>query len=281
MELLAIFKRGKENLPLLVLILFTLLGCSRNIPVPMERLHVAEDIAKQNSLHVKSFKTKNFDIYAHYNSITCKDINVYIEGDGLAWITRSRVSDNPTPLNPLALKLMVQDNSSCKLYLARPCQYIKSSTCKQKYWTNHRFSQEVLDGYHEIFDSFKNRSFTLYGYSGGGAIATILAAQRTDVKKLVTIAGNLDIELWAKKHYLTPLNGSLNPADFTSKLLHVKQLHLIGEKDTIIDKSIFESYLSKFDDTTFIKSKIIKDFTHHCCWEKKWKNLLKKTSKNN
>lgn len=111
MELLGIIKRGKQNLPLLVLILFTLLGCSRNIPAPMERLHVAEDIAKQNSLHVKSFKTKNFDIYAHYNSLTCKDINVYIEGDGLAWITRSRVSDNPTPLNPLALKLMVQDSS--------------------------------------------------------------------------------------------------------------------------------------------------------------------------
>lgn len=96
------------------------------------------------------------------------------------------------------------------------------------------------------------------------------------MKKLVTIAGNLDTKLWAKKHNLTLLHGSLNPADFTSKLLHVKQLHIIGEEDTIIDKSIFESYFSRFDDTTFIKSKVNKGFYHQCCWEKEWKNLFKK-----
>lgn len=243
-------------------------GCSRNIPTPIQRLSAAEDIAKQNGLHVKVFKTQKFDIYAQYNNLTCKDIRVYIEGDGLAWITSSIISDNPTPINPLALKLMVQDESTHKLYLARPCQYMKNSICKYKYCSSHRFSQEVVTSYHQILDIFKEKHLQLFGYSGGGAIATLIAAQRSDVDLLVTIAGNLDTDFWTQKKYLTPLNGSLNPANFTDKLQDVQQIHLIGEKDNIIDESICNSYKSYIVDKSNITCKVYENFTHSCCWEK-------------
>lgn len=259
---------------IILTLLFVFLGCSKDIPTPTQRLHVAQNIAKQNALHVKHFKTKKFDIYAQYNELTCKDINVYIEGDGLAWITSSTISDNPTPLNPLALKLMVQDSSTCKLYLARPCQYVKSFTCKEKQWTSHRFSQEVIDSYNEVLDGFKGVSFKLFGYSGGGAIATLLSAQREDIKQLVSIAGSIDTEYWVKTHHITALSGSLNPADFADKLAHIKQIHLIGGQDKIINKSIYDSYVRGFSDKSNIKYKLYKDFTHSCCWAKEWKNIL-------
>lgn len=259
---------------IILTLFFIFLGCSKDIPTPTQRLHVADNIAKANALHVKVFKTKKFNIYGQYNKLTCKEINVYIEGDGLAWITSSTISDNPTPLNPLALKLMAQDSATCKLYLARPCQYTQGLTCKEKYWTSHRFSQEVIDSYNELLNNFKEKQFHLFGYSGGGTVATLLAAHRSDIKSLVTIAGNLDIDYWAKKHYVTPLGGSLNPTNYVDKLKNIKQLHLIGGKDKIIDKTIFDSYNSYFVDNSNINFKLYKDFTHSCCWDIEWKNIL-------
>lgn len=252
-----------------------LVGCARVVPTPQERLHVANDLALKNSLHVEIFKTKNFNIFGYKTNLsTCKHIHLYIEGDGLSWITSSTISDNPTPINPMGLKLMVKDNSTCKLYLARPCQYISSSKCNEKYWTNYRFSKEIIDSYNEILNGLKFESITIFGFSGGGTIAALLSASRDDIEKLVSIAGNLDIDFWAKKHYLTPLKGSLNPADFTDKLEDIEQIHLIGGKDTNIDKSIYDSYVSNFKNTKNIKYKIYKDFTHTCCWDKKWKEIL-------
>jgi hypothetical protein len=67
----------------------------------------------------------------------------------------------------------------------------------------------------------------------------------------------------------------LNPADFSDKLQYVKQFHLIGGDDRIIQKSVFESYLSRFKNKKNIKYEIFKDFNHHCCWVKQWKKILK------
>jgi len=39
-------------------------------------------------------------------------LRVYIEGDGFAWINRFRISPDPTPRNPVALKLAATDPAS-------------------------------------------------------------------------------------------------------------------------------------------------------------------------
>jgi hypothetical protein len=270
---------------LLFVILATLfIGCS-TLPTPEQRITNAKALVGDDALN-KIYSTSYFNFYT-YTSLPKRCINartnIYIEGDGLAWRTSSSISDDPTPINPEALKMFLEDESSCKVYLARPCQYIQGLQCDEKYWTSHRFSKRVIDSYDELLTQIKSenkiKEFQLIGYSGGGAVAALVAARRDDVVSLITVAGNLDTDFWTKRHFITPLHGSLNPADFSDKLENIKQIHFIGEKDTIIDKSVFDSYASRFENKENIKYKIIEDFTHNCCWSDEWKSLLKASEK--
>jgi dienelactone hydrolase len=257
-------------------------GCGYVVPTVDERFDTFKKLTNDKNLTLKTIQTTKFDIYSVQKKFsTCrgKSIDLYIEGDGLPWITRTTVSDNPTPINPLGLKLFLKDSHECAVYLARPCQYISSSTCKQKYWTSHRFSSEIIESFNEALDKIKKSSsassFRVFGYSGGGAIAALLAVKRDDIHVIVTIAGNLDIDAWTKEHYISPLYGSLNSADFARQLSKVEQYHLIGRKDDIVGESVFKSYMQKFKDKSNIHYKIYKSFNHHCCWEKTWKRILK------
>lgn len=252
------------------------------IPTPQERAQNIKNLTQSSKLSNHTYTTSLFDITAYTTDLaSCsgKNIHIYIEGDGLAWVSSQRVSDNPTPINPLALKLALQDAHPCVAYLSRPCQYTDSAKCEQKYWTSHRYAPEVIESYNEILDEMKNNnntgSFSLFGYSGGGAVVALLSAQRSDVRQFVTIAGNLDTQHWSNLHHLEPLFGSLNPADFSDKLSNTNQYHFIGEKDKIIDESVFISYSSRFKDNSKIDHKIFKEFTHNCCWDEHWKTILK------
>ena len=52
---------------------------------------------------------------------------------------------------------MNEDKNSCKVYLARPCQFTSSFSCENKYWTSHRFSEEIIKSYEESLDYLKNK----------------------------------------------------------------------------------------------------------------------------
>lgn len=246
---------GSKFLKFLILLLIFsfFVGCSRNIPTIEQRLTTSKNLYKNQNLNETIYKTSSFNLYSVQNekeNCENKTIKVFIEGDGLAWITRTTISSNPTPINPIGLKLMLKDKNFCNIYLARPCQYTNSDICQNKYWTTHRFSEKIIDSYLESLDNikekYKNNSFELIGYSGGGAIATILSAKRDDVKKLITYAGNLDIKKWSEIHNISPLYGSLNPADFSKDLEDISQIHYVGKEDEIIPIEVFESYKSKF-----------------------------------
>ncbi|WDP87396.1 MAG: hypothetical protein HUN05_21590 [Desulfobacter sp.] len=64
-------------------------------------------------------------------------------------------SDNPTPLTPVGLKLFLKDPAPWKIYLARPCQYLTSGACCQKYWASHRFSKEIMDAFQGVLEQIK------------------------------------------------------------------------------------------------------------------------------
>lgn len=265
---------------------FLFIGCGYTIPTPQERTQNIKNLTISSKLSKHIYTTSLFEITAYTTDLTScsdKNIHIYIEGDGLAWISSQRVSDNPTPVNPLAIKLALQDDHPCVAYLSRPCQNIDSLKCEQKYWTSHRYAPEVIKSYNEILNDMKNNndtgSFSLFGYSGGGAVVALLSAQRSDVRLFVTIAGNLDTQYWSNLHHLEPLFGSLNPADFSDELNKTDQYHLIGEKDKIVDESVFISYSSRFKDKSKINHKIFKEFTHNCCWDKNWKTILEKIPK--
>lgn len=256
--------------------LFT--ACS-SIPSVDERIVRADELIKNSKIKKEIISTNEFLLYSLQESSNCDTLRVYIEGDGLSWITRTKISNNPTPINPLTIKLFLKDDNTCKVYLARPCQYTDDLKCEKKYWTTHRFSNKVLFSYFEAFDKlkdkYKNKEFEIVGFSGGGAIATLISSKRDDISYLITVAGNLDHKYWTQKNRISPLNGSLNPVDFSKNLTKIKQIHLIGGKDNIIDESIYNSYISYFDDKSNINSIKYEEFSHQKGWEENWDKIIK------
>lgn len=253
-------------------------GCSTIPPVEL-RQQILKHLAATQSWQSITLTTDSFNLTALIDTSSCTNnsMRVYIEGDGLAWITRSRISDDPTPATPTTALLMGEDDAPCKVYLARPCQYQYSSKCSNTYWSNKRYSNEVIQTYEDVLDALKkqyhSKNFILIGYSGGGTVATLLAARRDDVNQLVTLAGNIDTKAWTEYHHIDALEHSLNPADYASKLKNIPQYHLIGSKDDVIPMEIFQSYKAKFTDTSNLHHKVY-EASHHEGWEYVWKNYL-------
>ena len=198
--------------------------------------------------------------------------NIYIEGDGVEWMdkTGNTVENpelrkktgtewfaekseaiDPTPKNPIALHLSTKDRAKNVIYLARPCQFARDPRhnpgCSSAYWADRRFSQDVINAYHDALDEIRGRydikSFNIVGFSGGGAIAALLSAQRSDIDTLRTVSGNLDHITWSKYHHGEFLNDSLNPVDYASKLSHVPQYHFIGGQDKTVPPAVLHSYI--------------------------------------
>jgi hypothetical protein len=51
----------------------------------------------------------------------------YQSGDGLAWLSSDVPSSDPTPLDPLALRLALAKPARNAAYLARPCGVLRAS----------------------------------------------------------------------------------------------------------------------------------------------------------
>ena len=51
---------------------------------------------------------------------------VYVEGDGLACLDARTPSSDPTPADPVALRLAAADPGAAVLYIGRPCQFLAS-----------------------------------------------------------------------------------------------------------------------------------------------------------
>ncbi|MDD4183555.1 MAG: alpha/beta hydrolase, partial [Candidatus Omnitrophica bacterium] len=207
-------------------------------------------------------------------------ISIYIEGDGNAWITRNCLSNDPTPKIPLVLELASIDESANVAYLARPGQYSKNLAIKVEpvYWSGKRFSREVIGSMSEaigqLIELAKTNKINLIGYSGGGAVAVLIAAQRNDIVSLRTIAGNLDIEAVSKYHNVSSLAGSLNPIDFAQKIKNLPQRHFIGSKDTIVPSFIAESFVKHAGDKDSSRITVVEGATHTKGWIACWKELL-------
>ena len=209
-------------------------------------------------------------------------LTVYIEGDGFAWKNRYVVSKDPTPKKSIALSLATVDPGLKIAYLSRPCMYsgIDDRKCQNSiYWTSHRYSMEVVNVMDHALNRLKTYTETdkieLIGYSGGGTIAVLLAAFRNDIVKMTTIAANLDHTLWTRLHGVTPLYGSLNAADYAEKVQHIPQVHFVGNRDAIVNGEIVRAYGGRMSDRSKTKITVMNEYTHSCCWEKHWVELLK------
>ncbi|WP_085758377.1 alpha/beta fold hydrolase [Oceanicoccus sagamiensis] len=212
-----------------------------------------------------------------------QELTVYIEGDGKSLITRTRVSLNPTPHNPLGLKLAAADTVNDNvIYLGRPCHFIATGAdpeCNPKYWTRYGYSADVVASLSTALDQLKaDHGFTrinLVGFSGGGALVMLLAAKRDDITTIRTVAGNLDVAAFTQYHKVSPMSGSLNPADFTDKVQAIPQRHFIGSEDYVVPPQIGHSYLSQAEKTACISLRVIEGATHLSGWLQSWPEYLR------
>jgi hypothetical protein len=207
---------------------------------------------------------------------------VYIEGDGYAWASRTRPSDDPTPKHPLAFELASQDPSAKVVYLARPGQFMDGGrpAIDRSYWTGKIYGQEVIRSTGMALDSLKRllgaSKISLVGYSGGAAVAVLVAARRDDIVALRTVAGNLAPGIFARLHHISPLKGSLDPLAVASSVRSIAQLHFVGESDTIVPKSIAGVFLDREGDRSHESLFEVNGVGHLDGWAGRWKELLNK-----
>ena len=83
----------------------------------------------------------------------------------------------------------------------------------------------------------------------------------TNIKKIITIAGNLDHVAWTTYHRLPPLSDSLNAADYKSRLANIPQIHYIGTEDKIIPPELSHTFA---DHHRFIE---VQGATHNDGWD--------------
>ncbi|ASG24961.1 alpha/beta hydrolase family protein [Nitrospirillum viridazoti] len=210
-------------------------------------------------------------------------LTVYIEGDGLAYLSAREPSQDPTPTDPLALRLaMGHPGTGPVAYLARPCQYVMETrprNCQVGYWTKARLAPEVVDSASLALDRLKAdaraQRLVLVGYSGGGGLAAVLAERRADVAGLVSVSGNLDFGLWTKMLDLTPLSQSVDPVADAAKLAGRPQVHFVGADDKVVDVAIAQSFVAHQPGA---QASIITvpGQDHGCCWAAAWATLARR-----
>lgn len=212
-----------------------------------------------------------------------RPLRIYIEGDGRAWIDSYRPARDPTPTGTLVLQMAAQDPSSNVAYLARPCQFvggIRARNCSPVFWTSGRFAPVVVEAMDaavtQLVARAAARELTLVGYSGGGAIAALVAARRSDIEQFTTVAGLLDLRAWERVADITPLAGSLDPVDVIQNLRAIPQLHLVGADDKIVPPAVAQSYMTALGPAATAELVLVSDHNHGCCWRKSWPELVKR-----
>jgi dienelactone hydrolase len=205
-------------------------------------------------------------------------LHVYIEHDGIPWVTRTQPATDPTPRRLLMLELMARDSAPA-LYLGRPCYFGTAARppCAAIWWTHRRFSMEVIESMDAALATFLGahtefESIEFFGYSGGGVIATLMAAHFPAARRLVTIAAPLDLEGWRRLHQYDPLEGSISPLGRPPLPASVTQLHVGGVNDDVVPAGLIQSFVARQERARFLE---IPGVDHDCCWDTMWESIVR------
>jgi pimeloyl-ACP methyl ester carboxylesterase len=248
-----------------------------------QRLANAERIAEEGGLRLSWIDADGFRLAAFSRRTTPEaPLSVYIEGDGHGWITKTRLSSDPTPRHPVALILAARDPAPNVLYLGRPCQYDGAGDnprCDAGLWSDARYSERVVAALSQAIDLFQGQEqgqarrpgIHLVGYSGGGAVAILIAARRDDVRTVRTVAGDLDSDATTNFHSVSPLTRSLNPADAARQIAGIPQLHYVGTEDDVIPPIVAESYIRRVQESHCVTIRPVAGATHGDGWDSLWR----------
>lgn len=190
---------------------------------------------------------------------------LYIEGDGLTYVSNQSISRSPTPKYPVALHLATKDHAKNVIYLSRPCQISGMADgetyCHHRYWTKDRFSPEIIESYQQALNELKRRygftDFNLIGYEGGAAIAGTLAGMRDDVLSFRSVSGDL--------------------ADIASPdaLYNLPQKHYFGVHDEETPAEIWTSYLTTLSGSPCVSHQVVREVGYEDGWANRWGDLIK------
>ena len=239
----------------------------------------ADAMAKPAGLHRDLIVAGPFVLTTFYRTTQAdQPLAIYIEGDGLAWFSRNQPSDNPTPHLALGLALAAADPAANVVYLARPCQFTpvtEEHPCDVTYWTSKRYAEEVVAAMDQAITRYKkaDQKIALIGYSGGGALAVLVAARRNDVTSLRTVAGNLDQAEVNRLHRVSAMPESLNAIDVARKVASIPQIHFSGADDTIVPPAIAQRFVTAAEGTC-AQARVIKGMSHESDWSRLWPGLL-------
>lgn len=201
-------------------------------------------------------------------------LHIYIEGDGIPWRHRTIISLDPTGRNNLMLRLMNRDPSPA-IYVGRPCYFglLHDPACESDLWTFSRYSSQVVDSMAAAIraQAPNAEQLVLFGHSGGGALAVLLAERLPRVTAVVTVAGNLNVAGWTAHHRYTPLYGSLDPSERPPLPAKVRQLHLLGQRDRKVPPALAEDWLAAQPAASVWR---FDNYTHNCCWSSVWPRVL-------
>jgi pimeloyl-ACP methyl ester carboxylesterase len=247
---------------------------------------LANTISEPARLKSNTYKAGQFIIHGRerYDN-PGHDLSIYLEGDGLAYISRREPSRDPTPDNPIGLRLAAIDPASNVIWLARPCQYtslIENPRCSLYYWTTGRFAPEIVNAIDQAITaaklSAKATKIHLIGYSGGGGLALLIAAQRNDVASIRTVAGNIDHPAFTDYHRVAPMSQSLDPASVAKHINTIPQWHFFGAEDKVVPKIIGEAYIRKAGTSSCLHMHVLPNVSHEKGWELLWPRFLQETN---
>ena len=279
-----VWKRQLSQIVICLFLSLGITGCSSGL-FSDDRLTRALQVGKVRHMSAHWFTKGQFTLLTQIAARKPgAPLRVYIEGDGFAWTTRTRPSPDPTPHMPLALYLAEQDlmtgTADNIAWVARPCQYVMLSNpkrrCAQKYWTSSRLAPEVIKVLDAAISDLKRKAHAptveLVGYSGGGGAAVLLAAQRSDVVHVRTVAGNIDVDAFVRHHRVSPMQGSQNPLSAVSRITHIPQLHFVGAKDKIVPPAISDAFMERAGRAA--RRIVIPHIDHGESWITEWARLL-------
>lgn len=251
---------------------------------PSDKLNL---YARENGFTRSTLRIDGYDLLVYQNKVEWTPrleaseedpftLHVYLEGDGTPWRYRTVIMSDPTPRQPLMLRLMSLDEQH-SVYIGRPCYNGTSQDpgCDSRLWTSGRYSEQVVasmtSAINVLVKRYKPDQIRLFGHSGGGALAMLIAEQLPDVVQVVTLAGNLDTDAWIAHHGYSPLYSSLNPARRPSLKDDVIQWHLVGARDSNIPPQLVKPFIqSRPTADGFLFS----GFDHGCCWLNLWPRVL-------
>jgi pimeloyl-ACP methyl ester carboxylesterase len=199
---------------------------------------------------------------------------VFIDGDGNAWLRDGLASEDPTPTDPLALRLMLHASGRA-VYLARPCSFDLARSdprCSAQVWTVDRYSEAVVQSMASALGSYlADDRIVLVGYSGGGVLALQLAEQLESVVGLISIAGNLDVARWVEHHgYSAALAARSAPLRLPPER-QIVRLHVFGAEDDNAPLELSAELLARDPGA---RVRVFATADHDCCWEGLWPKIV-------